>query len=109
MNLRLGILTGCLLCLNPLAQAATSPLPIADELLNRISQEKILAQSSTDGHDGRSIEANSEANSPPSEFRTDLMFKFLIAEFAKHNKLFDLSAETLLDILRITSVRTSQK
>jgi tetratricopeptide (TPR) repeat protein len=28
------------------------------------------------------------------------MFKFLIAEFAKHNKLFDLSAETLLDILR---------
>ena len=100
MNLRLGILTGCLLCLNPLAQAATSPLPIADELLNRISQEKILAQSSTDGHDGRSIEDNSEANSPPSEFRTDLMFKFLIAEFAKHNKLFDLSAETLLDILR---------
>jgi tetratricopeptide (TPR) repeat protein len=100
MNLRLGILTGCLLCLNPSAQAATSPLPIADELLNRISQEKILAQSSTDGHDGRSIEANSEANSPPSEFRTDLMFKFLIAEFAKHNKLFDLSAETLLDILR---------
>jgi tetratricopeptide (TPR) repeat protein len=100
MNLRLRILTGCLLCLNPLAHAATSPLPIADELLNRISQEKILAQSSTDGHDGRSIEANSEANSPPSEFRTDLMFKFLIAEFAKHNKLFDLSAETLLDILR---------
>ena len=100
MNLRLGILTGCLLCLNPLAQAATSPLIIADELLNRISQEKILAQSSTDGHDGRSIEANSEANSPPSEFRTDLMFKFLIAEFAKHNKLFDLSAETLLEILR---------
>ena len=100
MNLRLGILTGCLLCLNPLAQAATSPLPIAEELLNRISQEKILAQSSTDGHDGRSPEGNSEANSPPSEFRTDLMFKFLIAEFAKHNKLFDLSAETLLDILR---------
>ena len=28
------------------------------------------------------------------------MYKFLIAEFAKHNKLYDLAAETLVDILR---------
>ncbi|MBA4740425.1 MAG: hypothetical protein H2061_04955, partial [Burkholderiales bacterium] len=33
-------------------------------------------------------------------FRSELMYKFLIAEFAKHNKLYDLAAETLVDILR---------
>lgn len=33
-------------------------------------------------------------------FRSELMYKFLIAEFARHNKLYDLSAETLVEILR---------
>lgn len=33
-------------------------------------------------------------------FRPDLMYQFLVAEFARHNKLYDLSAETLVKILR---------
>ena len=33
-------------------------------------------------------------------FRADLMYKFLIGEFAKHNQLHDLSAQAFAELLR---------
>lgn len=59
-----------------------------------------VAQVSQSDDDFEPVQDVSRRDAGAGVFRSDLMYKFLIAEFARHNKLYDLAAETLVDILR---------
>ncbi len=63
------------------------------------TQTRLLAQSEdervTPGRNSSDMAAQTE-----EVFRADLMYKFLIGEFAKHNQLHDLSAQAFAELLR---------
>ena len=63
-------------------------------------RDNSVAQVSQSDDDFEPVQDVSRRDAGAGVFRSDLMYKFLIAEFAKHNKLYDLAAETLVDILR---------
>ena len=63
-------------------------------------RDSYVAQASQLGDDFNPSQDVRRRDVSAGAFRSDLMYKFLIAEFAKHNKLYDLAAETLVDILR---------
>ncbi|MDA1332003.1 MAG: hypothetical protein O3A65_05905 [Proteobacteria bacterium] len=65
-----------------------------------ISHDIWVVQAQSEGDELNPLQEQRRRDRPRGAFRSDLMFKFLIAEFAKHNKLYELSAETLVDILR---------
>lgn len=87
--------------MSPLVIAATNPSAHDCDSCSPIMPHDIsVAQVRSEGEEFNPPQEQVRRDAPRGEFRSDLMFKFLIAEFAKHNKLYDLSAETFVDILR---------
>ena len=71
----------------------TSTLSISDAYTTEIAQDSYATN----------VVGEFESEQAPAEehrFRSDLMYKFMVAEFARHNKLYSLSAEALVELLR---------
>ena len=103
MKILLSLFAAFFVCLVPPSALGATGSP-TDECVfcpPVISYDMWVAQAQSDGDEFNPLQEQRRRDRPRGAFRSDLMLKFLIAEFAKHNKLYELSAETLVDILRI--------
>ena len=102
MKILLQLFAAFFVCLVPPSALAATGAP-ANECLScpsAISYDMWVAQEQSDIDEFNQLQEQRRRDRPRGAFRSDLMLKFLIAEFAKHNKLYELSAETLVDMLR---------